>query len=151
MGPAKRKPQGSYEVGFGKPPVHSRFKKGQSGNPRGRPRRRPATIHDMLLQEAHRKIMVREGDKSTPMLMIQAVIRKALATAASGNATALRHLIALLQSAESERHSDNDNQVNEAGKVITDMDRARAVAHLLYEVGLREQEGQAAEASAAGD
>jgi Family of unknown function (DUF5681) len=24
-----------YEVGRGKPPVHTRFKKGQSGNPRG--------------------------------------------------------------------------------------------------------------------
>jgi Family of unknown function (DUF5681) len=29
---------GGYQVGYGKPPVHSRFRKGQSGNPRGRPR-----------------------------------------------------------------------------------------------------------------
>lgn len=36
---AKRKPAGGYEVGYGKPPVHSRFQKGRSGNPRGRPRR----------------------------------------------------------------------------------------------------------------
>ena len=27
-----------YEVGYGKPPKHTRFKKGQSGNPKGRPR-----------------------------------------------------------------------------------------------------------------
>ena len=26
-----------YQVGYGKPPDHSRFVKGQSGNPRGRP------------------------------------------------------------------------------------------------------------------
>jgi len=26
-----------YEVGYGQPPHHTRFKKGQSGNPRGRP------------------------------------------------------------------------------------------------------------------
>jgi hypothetical protein len=26
-----------YEVGYGKPPRHTRFKSGQSGNPRGRP------------------------------------------------------------------------------------------------------------------
>ena len=32
-----------YEVGRGKPPVHTRFKKGQSGNPRGpRPKNLPA-------------------------------------------------------------------------------------------------------------
>ena len=28
---------GDYEVVYGKPPRHTRFKKGQSGNPRGRP------------------------------------------------------------------------------------------------------------------
>ena len=27
----------AYEVGYGKPPRHTRFIKGQSGNPRGRP------------------------------------------------------------------------------------------------------------------
>jgi hypothetical protein len=27
--------QATYAVGYGKPPVHSRFKKGQSGNPKG--------------------------------------------------------------------------------------------------------------------
>jgi hypothetical protein len=27
-----------YEVGYGKPPVHSRFQKGQSGNPKGKPK-----------------------------------------------------------------------------------------------------------------
>ena len=30
--------QRDYTVGRGKPPVHTRFKPGQSGNPRGRPR-----------------------------------------------------------------------------------------------------------------
>ena len=27
-----------HDAGYGKPPRHSRFKKGQSGNPKGRPR-----------------------------------------------------------------------------------------------------------------
>jgi hypothetical protein len=29
-----------YQIGRGRPPLHSRFKPGQSGNPHGRPRRR---------------------------------------------------------------------------------------------------------------
>jgi hypothetical protein len=31
-------PNDDYEVGYGKPPKHTRFKSGQSGNPRGRPK-----------------------------------------------------------------------------------------------------------------
>jgi len=38
-----------YEVGRGKPPVYSRFKKGQSGNPRGPgPKSLPAPLVDAL-------------------------------------------------------------------------------------------------------
>jgi hypothetical protein len=41
-----------YEVSRGKPPLHSRFKKGQSGNPRGpRPKSLPALLVDALNEE----------------------------------------------------------------------------------------------------
>jgi hypothetical protein len=33
-----------YEVGYGKPPEASRFKAGVSGNPKGRPKRRPTDL-----------------------------------------------------------------------------------------------------------
>ena len=34
----EKKTSGDYDVGYGKPPKHTRFKKGQSGNPKGRPK-----------------------------------------------------------------------------------------------------------------
>ena len=40
-----------YEVGYGKPPKHTRFKKGQSGNPRGRRPRRRYEEHEFPLRQ----------------------------------------------------------------------------------------------------
>ena len=37
----QRRPGDPYEVGFGKPPKRTRFTKGRSGNPNGRPRKKP--------------------------------------------------------------------------------------------------------------
>jgi hypothetical protein len=37
-GPSSPAEESVYEVGYGKPPRHSRFKPGRSGNPRGRPK-----------------------------------------------------------------------------------------------------------------
>ena len=36
--PADKESDGGNEVGYRKPPMHTRFKPGQFGNPRGRPK-----------------------------------------------------------------------------------------------------------------
>jgi hypothetical protein len=38
LGPAGAEPEGEYVVGRGKPPLHSKWTKGHSGNPKGRPK-----------------------------------------------------------------------------------------------------------------
>ena len=90
-----------YEVGYGKPPVHTRFPKGQSGNPSGRPKRKATErAKEIALQEAYRLVPVREGDKIVKLPAIQAVHQIALA--AKGNGPAQRAVLRVVQAIEKE-------------------------------------------------
>jgi len=69
-------------VGYRKPPVHSRYRKGQSGNPGGRPKGMTSGRAAALMQkEAYRRIRVKEGDKVVTMTVFQAVLRSLITLA----------------------------------------------------------------------
>jgi hypothetical protein len=62
-------------VGYGRPPLHSQFKPGQSGNPRGRPKGARST-QKILHDELHQKIKVVEGGRRVSMTKLEYLIRK---------------------------------------------------------------------------
>ena len=104
----KKAPSPTYEVGYGKPPVHTRFRKGQSGNPSGRPKRKATErAKEIALQEAYRLVPVRGGDKIVKIPAIQAVHRSQIALAAKGNGPAQRAVLRTVQAIEKEGHDLN--------------------------------------------
>ena len=99
----------SYDVGYRKPPTISRFKPGQSGNSKGRPRgarnKLPALneerLKDIIIAVAYRDIKVSDGKKQVSISMAQAVMRSIAVAAAKGSYRSQKLFAELL--AETER------------------------------------------------
>lgn len=104
-------------VGYRNPPVEHRFKKGQSGNLRGRPKgakaKQPIKFNpadeptaSFILEEAYRPVTIREGDKVIELPAIQAVMRAMGVSAMKGNRLAQATLAEIVQRIESSRKAD---------------------------------------------
>jgi hypothetical protein len=92
----------TYDVGFGKPPKPSQFRKGFSGNPKGRPKGRCnlATVLERALQE---KVVINENGVRRTVTKLEAVAKQLVNQAASGHLGAVRQLAALEGSAEDQQ------------------------------------------------
>ena len=120
----RREPtQDSNLVGYGKPPIHSRFRKGQSGNPTGKRRRGEAGDAQALIrQEAYRLLTIREGDKVSRIPALQAVVRSQIASAAKGNVAAQRAVVKAVQDIEAEARARRTGfSANKKPKDVNDM------------------------------
>jgi hypothetical protein len=69
------------DVGYCKPPKHTRFKKGVSGNLKGRPKRKPAALGDIVRRVLNARVEYREGGRSKSAtrrgLTIETLVKKA--------------------------------------------------------------------------
>lgn len=87
---------GSYEVGYGQTPEHTRFKKGQSGNPKGRPKGAKG-FKTILRKELLRTISVTEQGKSRKMSTFKVVLRKLSNDAMMGKPHAVKQIMEYCQ------------------------------------------------------
>lgn len=79
-------------VGYRRPPVATRFQKGKSGNPTGRPKKRKS-IGTIIRDASLRKIKVHEGNRVRSIPKIQAAYEVALNKACKGDLRAFTKVI----------------------------------------------------------
>ena len=110
-------PKASNQVGYGSPPESTRFKKGASGNPKGRPKGsvNVATAFAKALRE---KVVINERGQRKTVTKLEAALKQLVNKAASGDLRALRQLLELAGDAEAKQNLTGEKQ-----PLLTDLDQ----------------------------
>lgn len=80
-------PDVEHKVGYANPPKHTQFKKGQSGNPKGRPKGAKG-VKASLRRELESKITVREGGKEVKLSKAEVLAKSLMTDALKGDGKA---------------------------------------------------------------
>lgn len=107
--------EGEDKVGYGRPPKKNQFKKGQSGNPSGRPKKAPV-LADVLNRQLSKELMVNGPGGPTKMTIMEMTIAATAKKAVSGDTRAANSLIQM-----TERHGVGAKAVESEVDVEADM------------------------------
>jgi Family of unknown function (DUF5681) len=94
-----------YKVGYKRPPMSGQFKKGQSGNPKGRPKARKSLnviVEDVL----SKKVVIREGGKTKKVTQLEALIRRVVVAGLKGDHRATDQVIKMLRGVQEPQGDD---------------------------------------------
>jgi hypothetical protein len=131
-----------YAIGHGRPPRHSRYKPGQSGNPKGRPKGR-RNLKTELEEELTEKVVVREGEKRTKVTKRRAVIKGQFAKAMKGDTKAASWVFDLI----GRLLDPDDNDRGGTGRQLAADDQAMLDGYIARRTGLQEPDEDPCEPS----
>jgi len=97
------------EVGYKKPPKEKQFRKGLSGNPRGRPKR-CETLNSLMREVGEKPVSMTEGDRTKVITLKKAIVNQLGNGAARGDYRYLALYMKLLTQLESAEEANGSNQ-----------------------------------------
>src|ERR1700730_16482126 len=111
-------PREQYAVGFGKPPVEGRFKKGTSGNPKGR-RKGSQNALSMYREIAYELVNVSENGQTKTMTRIKAALYRLMSKALLGDLRAMRAILELQRLVDAaDALQERSDQPSERGRIL---------------------------------
>lgn len=96
-GAPEGQPDQDEAVGYCRPPKHTRFKPGQSGNPQGRPRKKLA-LNDILEEAATTLVQVTVDGRVRRMPALKAILMLEVRKALQGDGKASRFVLETFES-----------------------------------------------------
>lgn len=90
-----------YQVGYGKPPRHSQFKKGGAGNP-GRRKKATPSLNQVVSEALNEQVVVTQGGKRYTISKLRAALTQTVNQAASGDLRATKVLLELARHVDQE-------------------------------------------------
>jgi hypothetical protein len=114
-----RKRNSDYSVGYGKPPIHSRFQKGQSGNPKGR-RKGSKNLSTLMERALDEPVTIKENGSQKIITKREAFLKQLVNKAASGDLRSIQLAINYLQQLESraEPSTSNSERLGEEDEAV---------------------------------
>ena len=119
--------EGSYPIGYGKPPAQTRFKKGRSGNPSGRPK---GTLNfaAALKRALEEPVVINEGGQRRTVTKLDAAVTQLANKSAMGDLRAIKQYLTV-------RHVC-DGELSDVDSVTpTTESDALVIAHLIARLG----------------
>jgi len=83
------------KVGYGKPPVHSRFKPGNPGRPKGS-RKRSFSLSEIISEAMTRRRKVRRGDRVVSMQVAEIFIERLISMATTGSPSDMTKVLTMI-------------------------------------------------------
>jgi hypothetical protein len=97
-----------YQVGYGKPPQHTRFKQGESGNPTGRPKG-SKNLTTLLEKELKQRVLVTENGRRRSITKQEAMVKHLVNKAVSGDRSLMQLLLEEIRLSEARLASSPSN------------------------------------------
>jgi hypothetical protein len=121
-----REKRRDYGVGYGKPPHRTRFQKGQSGNPRGRPCG-SKNLKTLLSEALNEPVIITENGRRRKITKREAIIRQVVNCSATPDWRGVKIVFDLLRDieAQSEPASPETSAFTAADKEVVEQLQAR--------------------------
>lgn len=106
-------------VGYKRPPQHSRFQKGQSGNPSGRRKTKPIpNVLDVIGKIMMEPIQLVTNGKSKTITRLEGFLRKTIDSGSKGDAAAMREMIRLVMQWQAASAQSENTLTSEQEQVL---------------------------------